>query len=144
MTKKLLIAALLACAYAPALADKMGFEDQAPVERVERRIVTRAGDDVQFHVGDLAGLRALDGMGSGLVVMHQAKMVKNAPYSAEMVSERVQTLGDGNQITRKTTSMSYRDSAGRTRTEVRNDEGDVVSVSIHDPVDGVRYVLRPR
>jgi hypothetical protein len=61
-----------------------------------------------------------------------------------MVSERTQTLGDGNQIVRKSSSMSYRDSAGRTRTEMRNDEGEIITVTIHDPVEGVRYILRPR
>jgi hypothetical protein len=140
MSKKILIAALLASAFAPALADEMGFEDEP---RIERRIVTRAGGDA--HAGLVPGMNFIDVMG-GSSVMHlsSAKMVKNAPYSAEMVSERTQTLGDGNQIVRKTSSMSYRDSAGRTRTEVRNDDGEVITVSIHDPVEGARYILRPR
>ncbi len=144
MNKKILIAALLACAFGPALANDMGFEDDPRSEpRVERRIVTRAGGDL--HAGLVPGMHFVDVMG-GTSVMHlsSAKMVKNAPYSAEMVSERTQTLGDGNQIVRKSSSMSYRDSAGRTRTEVRNEDGEVITVSIHDPVEGVRYILRPR
>ena len=148
MMKKMLMAALLACAFGPALADDMGFDD-AP--RTERRIVTRSGDAVRVELGKLAELRALNAMGSlgglggaPLVHMHHAKLIKNAPYSAEMVSERLQTLGDGNQIVNKTSAMSYRDSAGRTRTEVRNDEGEVRSVTIVDPVEGARYILRPR
>ena len=142
---KILIAALLACAFAPALADEAGFEAGEQAQRTERRIVTRTGDAVHAGPGDLAELRALEGMGGATVVhMHGAKLVKNAPYSAEMVSERIQTLGDGNQIVNKTSTLSYRDSAGRTRSEVRNAEGEVRSVTIVDPVEGARYVLRPR
>ncbi len=140
MSKKILIAVLLACAFAPALAEDMGFEDEP---RVERRIVTRSGAEVRAEA--LAGMNFADAAGGATMVhMARAKMVKNAPYSAEMVSERTQTLGDGNQIVRKTSSMSYRDSAGRTRHEVRNEDGDVAVITIHDPVEGVRYVLRPR
>ena len=141
MNKKILIAALLACACAPALADEMGFEDEP---RVERRIVTRSAGDL--HVGMLPGMNFVDATGSGASMVHLSnpRMVKNAPYSAETVSERIQTLGDGNQIVRKTTSMSYRDSAGRTRHEVRNEDGEVKLVTIYDPVDGARYVLHPR
>ena len=43
------------------------------------------------------------------------KSIKNAPYSAEIVTLTVQNLPDGNSITRTTRSLSYRDSAGRTR-----------------------------
>jgi hypothetical protein len=137
-TTKMLIAALLACAFAPALAEDMGFEEP-PL--VERRIVTRTGGDL--HLGE--GMHFADAVGGAAMVhMSGARMVKNAPYSAEMVSERTQTLGDGNQIVRKTSSMSYRDSAGRTRTEVRNEKGEVLTVTIHDPVEGVRTILRPR
>lgn len=140
MNKKILIAALLACAFAPALAEEMGFDEEP---RIERRIVTRSGGDLL--AGHLDGINFVDAVGGGAMVhMSGARMVKNAPYSAEMVSERTQTLGDGNQIVRKTSSMSYRDSAGRTRTEVRNENGEVVTVTIHDPVEAVRYVLRPQ
>ncbi|UVW29242.1 hypothetical protein [Massilia sp. H6] len=122
----ILITALLTCALMPAaaLADDMGKLAEAPA---------------------LDGPGALAGVGGGpLVHMHRGRPVKNAPYSAEMVSERIQTLGDGNQIVNKTSTMFYRDSAGRTRTEIRNDEGEVRSVSIVDPVGATRYLLRPR
>ena len=140
MNKKILLAALLACAFAPALANDMGLEEE---QVVERRIVTRSG--AGLHAGHPDDMHFADAVGGGAMVhMARARMVKNAPYSAEMVSERTQTLGDGNQIVRKTSTMSYRDSAGRTRTEVRNESGDLVTVTIHDPVEGVRYILRPR
>lgn len=140
MNKKILLAALLACAFAPALAYDMGLDEE---QVVERRIVTRSGGEP--HAGHLDGMNFVDATGGATMVhMSRARMVKNAPYSAEMVTERTQTLGDGNQIVRKTSTMSYRDSAGRTRTEVRGEDGEVRTVTIHDPVEGVRYVLRPR
>src|SRR6476620_273497 len=45
------------------------------------------------------------------------KVVKGAPYSAEAVTETIQTLGDGNRIVNRISSMLYRDSEGRTRRE---------------------------
>ncbi|KFC73466.1 hypothetical protein [Massilia sp. LC238] len=141
MNKKILLAALLACAFAPALAGEMGFDEE---QVVERRIVTRTGGELQ--AGHPDAMNFVDAVGGGATMVHmsRARMIKNAPYSAEMVSERTQTLGDGNQIVRKTSTMSYRDSAGRTRTEVRGEDGELRTVTIHDPVEGVRYVLRPR
>lgn len=141
MNKKILLAALLACAFAPAQAGEMGFDEE---QVVERRIVTRTGGELQ--AGHPDAMNFVDAVGGGATMVHmsRARMVKNAPYSAEMVSERTQTLGDGNQIVRKTSTMSYRDSAGRTRTEVRGEDGELRTVMIHDPVEGVRYVLRPR
>src|SRR5579872_7151274 len=44
-------------------------------------------------------------------------LVKNAPYSAQAVTETTQRLVDGNRIARKTTASLYRDSEGRTRRE---------------------------
>src|SRR5215510_6300461 len=45
------------------------------------------------------------------------KLVKDAPYSADAVTEVIQTLGDGNRIVRNSSAKIYRDSAGRTRRE---------------------------
>jgi hypothetical protein len=44
-------------------------------------------------------------------------VVKGAPYSAESVTETIQTLGDGNRIVNRFTSTVYRDGEGRTRRE---------------------------
>jgi hypothetical protein len=65
-----------------------------------------------------------------------AKSVKNSPYSAKQVHERTQTLSDGTHITTRTVTTMYRDSSGRTRTEV-NDE----MATINDPVNGAVYRL---
>lgn len=80
------------------------------------------------------------------------KLVKGAPYSAQTVTEITQTLGDGNRIVNKSTSMVYRDSEGRTRREHTlnilgqfANAGDAPqTISINDPVAGVNYALDPR
>ncbi len=77
----------------------------------------------------------------------------NAPFSAEMVTTQVQTLGDGTHITspEQTTKM-YRDSLGRARTETymvmvpnspQQTQPDLMNVMIIDPVEGVQYMLNP-
>lgn len=78
-----------------------------------------------------------------LMPMH-GKAVKNAPYSAEAVSEQLQRLADGNEISRTSSTMNYRDSAGRTRQEIRDADGDVRSVTLYQPADGVTFILNPR
>lgn len=44
--------------------------------------------------------------------------VQNAPYSATIVNESVQTLADGNRIVQSTTGTIARDSQGRTRQDM--------------------------
>lgn len=77
------------------------------------------------------------------------KTVKGAPYSAQAVSESVQTLADGNRIVRRNTASVYRDSEGRTRREQSINAVGAYSaggdqpqlILINDPVAGVNYVL---
>jgi hypothetical protein len=80
------------------------------------------------------------------------RVVKNAPYSAEMITETMQTLADGNRIHQTITAHVYRDSEGRTRTEQPlNGLGALAPngnfptvVFIHDPVAGANYALNPK
>jgi hypothetical protein len=81
------------------------------------------------------------------------KTVKGVPYSAETFTETIQTLADGNRIVRRTTSLVYRDSAGRTRREQSfknleifggGSEEPTQTVFINDPVAGVSYMLDSR
>ena len=80
------------------------------------------------------------------------KVVKGAPYTAEAVTESVQTLADGNRIVHKTTAQVYRDSEGRTRRDQTIGAiGPYAAASdppqtyfINDPVAGVDYILEPR
>ena len=77
------------------------------------------------------------------------KVVKGAPYSAEAVTETIQTLSDGNRIINKFSSSVYRDSEGRTRREQSfkglgmlgvGDE-PLKTIFINDPVAGVTFSL---
>ena len=76
-------------------------------------------------------------------------VVKNAPYSAEAVTETTQRLADGNRIARKTNATLYRDSEGRTRREEAlgaigpwaPDGEPAQSVFINDPVSKTNLVL---
>lgn len=79
------------------------------------------------------------------------KVVKNAPFSAEAISESVQTLADGNRIVRSSTSKLYRNSEGRFRREVTAGTGGMLGsffsysdgVMLLDPVGGFRYNIDP-
>jgi len=109
------------------------------------------GPDVMFYHQEAGpGPFTVDFIGAE--AMFSGKPVKGAPYTADSVTETTQTLGDGNHITRKTTSTIYRDSEGRTRREESMGAigpwaaaGDSPqTVFIHDPVAEASYVLNPR
>src|SRR5829696_88898 len=80
------------------------------------------------------------------------KTVKGAPYSAEAVTESIQTLSDGNRIVNRMTSSVYRDSEGRTRREqtlkalggVGTGDEPLQTIFINDPVAGVTFSLDSR
>ena len=81
------------------------------------------------------------------------RVVKNAPYSADVVTETTQTLPDGNHIRHTATVHTYRDTEGRTRREQTLDRLNGLSVGaspdaappqvvfINDPVAGANYAL---
>lgn len=126
-TRPLLLAVLLAGFLPPAFAE---IDADAPLRLAQHeplRVDHIRMDDVHVHT--------LRGHG---------RVVKNAPYSARAVSERIQQLADGNQIERRTRSASYRDSAGRTRLEVLDEDGALRSVTISDPVANATWILNPR
>src|ERR1044071_2304170 len=80
------------------------------------------------------------------------KTVKGAPYSAEAVTESIQTLADGNRIVNRSTSSVYRDSEGRTRREQSLKGLGIFgagnepfqTIFINDPVAGVTFTLDSR
>jgi hypothetical protein len=82
------------------------------------------------------------------VLQFQGGVVKNAPYSADAVTQSTQVLGDGNRIEQSTTQKLYRDSQGRERREETVMATGVLAqaemphmVTISDPVDKVTYTL---
>ncbi len=79
------------------------------------------------------------------------RVVKNAPYSADLVTESSQTLTDGNHIRQTSTVKVFRDSEGRTRREQTVNLNGLGSnsnmpqlVFINDPVSGTNYALNPK
>ena len=77
--------------------------------------------------------------------------IKNSPFSADAVSESVQTLADGNRIVRSSSSKLYRNSEGRFRREMKSGSGGMLGslytygqgVTLLDPVGGYRYMIDP-
>lgn len=130
--QKIILGALLAGLFAPALAD----EAQAPAPAPAPAQAADSRGAMVFHFDSMTMNPR-----TGDTVMH-LNTIRNAPYSAEMVTERLQKLGDGNQISRRTAKMVYRDSAGRTREDSDNENGETM-VSINDPVAGQSLVLSP-
>lgn len=86
----------------------------------------------------------------GFEGVHGGKLVTGAPFSATAISETVQTLTDGNRISRKTQTALFRDSQGRFRKETTiQGFGPLASgqprtfIVLHDPVGGETFVLEP-
>jgi hypothetical protein len=77
------------------------------------------------------------------------RVVRNAPYAAEAVTEITQTLADGNRIHQVSTSRVYRDGEGRTRTEQSLSGLSAIApnsnlpkvIFLQDPVAGTSYAL---
>jgi hypothetical protein len=79
------------------------------------------------------------------------RVVKNAPYSADLVTETVQALADGNHIRQTSSAKVYRDGEGRTRREQSVNLNGLGSnnnmpqlVFINDPVSGMNYALNAK
>jgi len=80
----------------------------------------------------------------------ELEAVPNAPYSAEAVTEMVQTLADGNRIVRETKALVSRDSQGRMRREQgfpmlgaagAGADPEIRHVQISDPEAGTTVML---
>jgi hypothetical protein len=74
------------------------------------------------------------------------RVTPGRPYSGDAVTEFVQVLPDGNRITRKTVTRTFRDSEGRTRREQTQPVGqdrERLHVTIVDPVAQSSFVLEP-
>ncbi|MBA3320433.1 MAG: energy transducer TonB [Pyrinomonadaceae bacterium] len=134
---------------------------QQPRVRGEKRVVDRVivapgpDGDMPFHFQTVAPAAPGEAFGFSWVsaeMSFDGKLVKGAPYSAEATTETVQTLSDGNRITRKSTALLYRDGEGRTRRDqTLNSIGPWATadepphhVFINDTVSGTNFVLDPR
>ena len=80
-------------------------------------------------------------------MMGPAGKIAGAPYSAEVVTQHVQTLGDGNRIEQTTTGSVARDSQGRVRRDealpaLAGSNGEAPHlIMIDDPVAQVHWTL---
>jgi hypothetical protein len=83
------------------------------------------------------------GGGGGGGVPVEARVAKGMPYSAEISSESIQTLADGNRIVRHSSGHVYRDTEGRVRRETDDNAAGSASVIISDPVAGKSFTLNP-
>jgi hypothetical protein len=95
----------------------------------------------------MAGL-AQTARGGGGGVPIEARIAKGMPYSAEISSESIQTLADGNRIVRHSSGRVYRDTEGRVRRETDDTAAGPASVTISevtisDPVAGKSFTLNP-
>ena len=147
MQRKLIVFTLSAALLGNALA-------AGAQERGRKTVIAPAGEE--FFIAQGPGAAPAPPHGDNVVFLSAemsfaGKLVKGAPYSAQAVTEMVQTLADGNRIVRKNTAPVYRDSEGRTRREQTlahigpfATSGDTPpAVFINDPVAGAHYVLEP-
>jgi TonB family protein len=75
-------------------------------------------------------------------------LVIDAPFSADIGSETIQTLADGTRIIQSFAGRIYRDSQGRTRNErafrMGGTSESIQTITIYDPVGGASYILDPK
>jgi hypothetical protein len=109
-------------------------------------IVSIAGPALAQEVRSIAGVSGQAATTGPRTVMGTvtSRVTTDRPYSADAVNESLQLLPDGNKIHRTTVTKVYRDSAGRTRREMLNEDGSVRSITISDPVTKVSYALDPK
>lgn len=149
------------CSVAALLGNSVAALAQNPVldkPREEKRVmVVQGGQIVKDDVIGTApaipavGIAMAEGMGGGMgfQMNFENKLVKGKPYSADIVQENTQTLGDGNRIVQRSNSFVARDSEGRTRQEISIGFGPLAGamgkapkvISINDPVSGNNYML---
>lgn len=132
---------LIACGVALALTGAAHLEAQEPPQQSGGGLVRmRQPPPPDAEKIRIEAAQAPAVFSGGVRVPMEARVVKGAPYSAEVVTESVQALPDGNRIVRKSTGRVYRDSQGRTRREDDREPG-LVAVSVSDPVSGQSFSL---
>jgi hypothetical protein len=96
---------------------------------------------------DIAGENFFGPIGITAALAGRAATIPGAPYSAQAVTQHVQTLADGNRITQTTTNAVARDSKGRVYREeslpgLGNNDGEPPHLAlIEDPVAGQHITL---
>jgi len=129
---------------APALARESGDEDAAAVLGIDVPAIVAQAKEAARHAMDQIALDddAMEAVMPSAAFMSREfgnprEIVKNAPYTADAVTEFVQTLADGNRIVKKSTTLLARDTMGRTRQEKK--DGRVVY--LYDPLENGSVVI---
>jgi hypothetical protein len=115
--------------------------DARQAAETARQLARQARQDAMLAAEEAQDVvqEALEAAAAGIAAPSPAReIVKNAPFSADVIHETRQTLADGNRIVRRTQTAFARDSMGRTR-----QERSTRTIVIDDPVAGRRYVLQP-
>lgn len=100
-------------------------------------------EEIRVRLPDLSGMGdAISNSVAYSFTTGNVKSIKNAPYSGEVINERIQTLADGNQLVKRSSNRVYRDSQGATRQEMVDGNGQLKAVHIRD-AEGTRFVLTP-
>lgn len=141
----------------PAFGQKQEVERKAEVERQAVVTAAQGGGGVYTFSGSTNGgfaFASADGQVATVVNAFGVgdTLVKGQPFSAQAVSESIQSLSDGNRIVRKSSTMIYRDNEGRTRREqtikavgpIAVEGNDAKMIYINDPVSGVNFTLDER
>jgi hypothetical protein len=163
MKTRILIAALAAALALPAVAADeakepkrfafdFDFNFDFDIDRLKHDLLADAGKSAEFGRAYAERMRDwahdfAEHMQGSMTYMFadrvgRGRVVKGAPYSAEVLTETNQKLADGNLITHQKMSRVYRDGEGRTRQETYRDNA-VRSIYITDPVAGANYTLIP-
>lgn len=148
MEIRALLAGVCLCGAMAGAQTRSATEETTIEHRVETRAYAAQPLPPQAGVAAQAATFHFIGAGVGM----EGKVVKNAPYSAEGVTETTRALADGTKITQKTPSKVYRDTEGRTRREQTltaigewSSAGEPpTTVSVSDPVAGEVYILNPK
>jgi hypothetical protein len=108
---------------------------------------------VPFGVPSADGTVALQPLGSVSPDLNfERQVVTGSPFSAETMTEHIQTLADGNRFVRRSSATIYRDHLGRTRRDHMDDrrggvasaDGSPVISIINDPVAFTNIILDHR
>jgi hypothetical protein len=151
MTTQITVAGLIATFFAlPASAVPVLPPDDAMIALPQPLHLAAAPDEARANAeawrrwGEDFKREMQDSMGAMFAPrLASSRLVKGAPYSAQVVTENNQTLSDGNVITRRTSGHVYRDGEGRTRQETDAPGGKPRSIVITDPVARQHIVLLP-
>src|SRR5690349_16749454 len=158
--RRWMIAAMLLALVATGVVVSAQDKADKSAKAGSKTVIVQRGSDYVFSKQDAgeAGQRfwvADDSTGFFVAseMLSGDRAIKGAPYSAQAVTETIQTLADGNRIVRRSTASLYRDGEGRTRRDQTIGDAAPYATAvaepsevsfINDPVSGVNYIFDSR